>query len=84
MSIADDVKRAGGLMSLADAARAADVSHAAARKWRQRADWPDPIGVVGQDTAQPTEVFLTRDIREWQGKRYRERMAAGRAREANR
>lgn len=84
MSLHDEVKKAGGLMSLADIARDYDVSHQAVRKWRERDDWPDPVGVIGAGTRQPVEVFLARDYRKWAGERYKEQMAAGRAREAQR
>lgn len=63
------ITEGGGLVTLADLARSAGVSHTAARKWRLTADWPAPVAVLGADTVRPVEVFLMADYRRWRGRR---------------
>lgn len=67
MDIREEIEKGGGLVTLADIARIAGVSHSAARKWRQRPDWPAALATVGRHTAQPTELYLVADYRKWQG-----------------
>lgn len=69
MDLKEEVKRAGGIMSLADVARDAGVTHSAVRKWRKQDDWPEPLDSIGEGTEQPVELFLAADVRQWQGAR---------------
>lgn len=83
-ALRDAAQKAGGLVTLADIARRADVSHQAVRKWRQRGDWPAPVDTIGAGTQKPLEVFALSDYMAWAGDRYKEQMRAARAREARR
>lgn len=64
-NVRDEIARAGGLVTKADIARMCGVSHEAVRKWTQREDFPESIGMVGAESAQPQGVWLRNDITGW-------------------
>lgn len=57
------INDAGGLVTLADIAREAGVTHQAARKWRKAEGWPAPVAVLSGK--HPVEVYLHQDIQAW-------------------
>jgi uncharacterized protein YjcR len=72
MDVHQAVKEGGGLVSLADIARAYGVSHSAVRKWREREDFPKPLDAIAEETRQSVDVWLFADVKRW----YLERAAA--------
>jgi transposase-like protein len=70
MDVRQAVKEGGGLLSLADIARAYGVSHSAVRKWREREDFPKPLDAIAEETRQSVDVWLASDVYSWHGQRY--------------
>lgn len=71
------IEKAGGLVSLADIARLANVSHTAARRWPTRGDFPEPVGTIAQGTAQPVQVWTLADVDAWHRAHRGQQLAGG-------